>query len=366
MDKKKILRILTYTASFILSFVISFNAIKFYKNLRSDITETLTPKEINAPLEIEEKSQINLLLLGYGGPNHDGGYLSDAILVAHIDLKTHKIFMISIPRDIWVPLPIRSDMTQNFKINHAYAIGFADNVYSLKEPIYRGEHGGGNMAKYAMEKITGLPIDYYLAVSFDDFIEIVDILGGITVNVPKTFDDYFYPVKGLENETCGKSPEEIQDVHEKYSGFDLEKQFECRYEHLHFDQGPADISGEQALKFVRSRHSDQHGGDFARHERQQAVIVAVKDKVLKKNYSIDELKELSENIQTDIDQETILKYIGYYKDFANFEILNIRLGEDNVLKSSTSSDGQYILIPKEGPGEWEAIHQLIKTGIEGN
>ena len=311
---------------------------------------------------VDPEISYNILLLGYGGEGHDGGDLSDVLIVANVDPEKKKMSLISIPRDTWVPIPVRSDKKENHKINAAFAIGGNDTKYPLKEPRYRGEFGGGEMAKHVAGQVIGMPIDYFIAVDFSGFEEAIDIIGGIDVAVPQTFDDYFYPVKGLENELCGKSPEEIAEVHSKYSGFQLEKQFECRYEHIHFDAGIAQMDGKSALKYVRSRHSEQHGGDFARSERQQALLVGLKDKIFSMGVLDDIvpfIDKLSHIFTTDIDKRVIQDAINTHGNLSDYTVSMTRLNEENVLQSSRSANGQFILIPKEGVGNWGGVHQYV-------
>ena len=69
------------------------------------------------------------------------------------------------------------------------------------------ENAGGSV-----QSVTGLHIDYFVSVDFDGFSKIIDDLGGVTVEVPKAFDDPFYPITGEENNTCGKTEDEINDL----------------------------------------------------------------------------------------------------------------------------------------------------------
>ena len=305
----------------------------------------------------------NLLLLGYGGIGHDGGYLTDVIKVININLEESMATVISIPRDLWVALPIRSDQSKYFKINAAYAIGFDDRGYPLKEPKYKGTNGAARMIKNAVEEVIGMPVNNYLSIDFNGFKEAINILGNLEVNVSVGFDDYFYPIKGLENETCNMSPEEIAEAHEKYSGFQLEKQFECRYEHLHFEKGVQTMDGEMALKFVRSRHSDTHGGDFARAQRQLAVMLALRNKVLSVG-AFDDLSAFIDKftgiLKTDLNVKDATALFESITNPSALEISSIHLTDENVLENSKSADGQFILIPREGIGEWEEIQEFVK------
>lgn len=313
-----------------------------YKSLGSKKQETKT-SAILEKLEghsqkVPDKTQFNILLLGYGGAGHSGGGLTDAIILANINTITKNVNLIAIPRDVWI---------DNFKINSAYTVDIA-------------------ATKAAIEKVTGLSVDYYAAVDFSRFESAIDALGGINVDVPVAFDDYFYPVKGLENELCGFTPEKMEEVHRLYSGFELEKQFTCRYEHLHFDKGIQEMNGAMALKFIRSRHSNEHGGDFARGVREQAVLTATRNKLI----SLDALKNIDKFfaefkglLTSDVDEEDIVEILSHTGNPAEYTSSNINISTDNYLQNATSSDGQYILNPKAGVGNWWEVHEFIKREL---
>ncbi|MGD8744330.1 MAG: LCP family protein [Candidatus Woesebacteria bacterium] len=364
--KEKLLVALLTPVFLLFSFFSTIYTLDYFNtDTTEDNQEAKTPIEFDPEPVTDEYS--NFLLLGYGGAGHPGGTLSDAIALIHVQPKNQTVYVISIPRDVWVAIPVRSDANQFVKINEAYAAGVNDNMFPLRQPQFRGEHGGGNMSKEAVSKVVGMDIDYFAAVSFDSFKAIIDKLGEINVSVPVTFDDYFYPVKGRENETCGKSQEEIAELSRKLSGFQLEKQFECRYEHLHFDAGEQSMDGETALKFVRSRHSVSHGGDFARHQRQQAVLEGVRKKLISMD-AVKNAEDLAEKfgklITTDIELKDVSNLIEVFNGIGNYKVLNVYLNEENVFDSSRSSAGQFILVPKAGVGNFEKVHNYLNAQLK--
>ena len=367
--KKKIITV----SYLLLLFVVSFSAAYFigiYNNVHvsSKTFEIKSSLNLNPTPTPDPLGPKNILLLGYGGLEHDGSLLTDTVIVAHIVPKESRVTLISIPRDLWVPLPIKSSEEKYFKINHAYAIGVDSRNYPDKDDYYKGEAGGGNMAKYAISYATGLEINNFISIDFSGFKNSIDYLGGIDINIPYSFEDPYYPVKGLENETCGKSDEEIKSLSATMSGELLEKEFPCRYETLNFTKGRTHLDGETTLKFVRSRHSEVGGSDFGRALRQQAFIIALKDKIL--SYKslpkiIPLFTKLSKYTLTDIDLLTVFDLMGDV-DFENIEIKTISLNTDNVLKEDISPDHQYILLPKEGNGDWSKVHGYIKTDLEAD
>ncbi len=308
-----------------------------------------------------------IVLLGYGGGAHEGGKLTDSIMVAYFEPKLQRISLISVPRDVWVSLPVVEGAPEtSWKINAAYAIGADDRRYQQKPLQFTGEAGGGEMAKYALTKVLGLPIHKFVALDFYGFTKTINTLGGVTVRVDKTFDDYQYPIAGLEKESCGRSDADITALAATMSASQLEQSFTCRYEHLHFDVGRQVMDGETALKFVRSRHAVQDGGDFGRAARQRNVIMAVKEKVLSLNFlpkAIPFVNTLAGSLTTDLtlsDMETFLQFQNEIKDY---EIRTIALTDKNVLDLARSQDGQMILQPKAGEEQWQSIHDYIQAQL---
>lgn len=190
-----------------------------------------------------KEDRINLLLLGIGGKGHAGSSLTDTIIIGSYKPSTNEISMMSIPRDLIIPIP-------------GYGWRKINNLYSLAE--YNDPGTGGDYAKQIISQIFGQQISYYIRIDFDGFVEIVDLIGGIDVDVPTTLSDYQFPVPGRED-----YPEDQ------------------RYEHLYIEAGEHHFDGNTALKYVRSRHAaGGEGSDFARAARQQLVMEAVMGKLL--------------------------------------------------------------------------------------
>lgn len=306
----------------------------------------------------------SILLLGYGGGTHDGGLLTDSIMVAIIDPKTETVDLISVPRDLWVPIPISNDEITNKKVNEAFAIGSDDKKYPNKRIEFTGEAGGGEMAKQVISEVIGFKIDYFASIDFDGFVKIIDSLGGIDVKISQTFDDPFYPIEELKNDTCGKKEDEMKALEATMSGDKLEQQYICRYENLHFDKGIQHLDGTTALKFARSRHSNMNGGDFNRAERQKLVITAIKDKVINIGFIskiIPTIQTLTRHITTDIDFAKMSELVTKIPEVAKYKLVSVALSDQNVLVNSKASTGQFILSPKVGENNFSEIKEFIKN-----
>lgn len=229
--------------------------------------------------------RVNVLLLGKGGPGHEGPDLTDTMLLASISTSNHNMTLISIPRDIWI-----QDLKD--KINSAYMYG------KQKEP-----NGGGLLlAKSTVEEVLGIQIDYGFVLDFGGFKDVIDALGGVTVDVKNGFTDKQYPIEGKENDKCNG------DI-----------TFACRYTTISFKPGVQTMDADTALIYVRSRHGDNNeGNDIAREARQQLVIAAIMKKVstpqIFTNFSIDVklLKVLEKSLETDLmpnEEAALVRYV---------------------------------------------------------
>jgi polyisoprenyl-teichoic acid--peptidoglycan teichoic acid transferase len=307
-----------------------------------NVTPTPTPDPL-APRGI--------LLLGYGGGKHEGGSLTDTMILAYIVPKTKQVMLISIPRDVWVELPLTKSSMVGYKINAAYAIGSDNKIFLDRPKEYKGNDGGINLATYAVSRFTGIPVSDVVSLSFDGFKNAVNTLGGIDVNVPFAFTDDFYPLEGKEQDLCGKSEDEMKVVIATTSGYVREQQFLCRFEKLVFEKGLTHMDAETALKFVRSRHSDVNGGDFGRSLRQQAFLKAMKGKLLSLaglGKLIPFISSIFKSVDTNLTVTDVAEMIQTYGDLSVFELSTLPLSDKNVLEASTSADGQFILVPKKG------------------
>ncbi len=158
---------------------------------------------------------------------------TDTIMVITVNPQTGAAGMLSIPRDLLITVP---GLNKQAKINTVHVLGYLNK--------YPG--GGPTLLKDTIADMIGYPIDYYLRVNFDGFRQIVDLIGGVDIDVPKDISDPLYP-----DNNYGYDP------------------FYITAGHHHMD-------GATALKYARTRHADS---DYGRASRQQQVIVAIKDKL---------------------------------------------------------------------------------------
>lgn len=329
--------------------------------------------------------RVNILLLGIAGGTHDGSNLTDTIMVASYNLKTNQVYLISIPRDLWLPA-LRT------KANAVYEMGLSQN-------------NGLNFTKTVVGNILGIPIQYALRVDFRGFTQLVDTLGGVDVSITNSFDDYNYPIEGKENDLCGYQEKEIDFTDDQAKQLNIEpgkrkvfiapdgkiatdsatedlgaKYFSCRYEHIHFDIGPTHMDGSTALKYVRSRHgTNGQGSDFARSKRQQLMIQSVREKILSLETLFnpskisDLIKILGKSIDTDISAKNAVEFYKLSKKLEktyNFVLddspktnLPNNLNSLLIHPPAQNYGGAYVLISQDD--DFSIVQDYVKKILTG-
>jgi LCP family protein required for cell wall assembly len=276
----------------------------------------------------DQDGRINILLLGIGGSGHDGPYLSDTNIILSIKQSTNEVAMISIPRDLAVKINNHGVR----KINNADAFGEAEQA-----------NGGGEYARKIFEQTFGMSIPYYARVDFTAFKELVDAIGGININVQRSFVDTSYPGPNKSFQTVS------------------------------FETGIQQINGERALMFARSRHgSNGEGSDFARAKRQQLVLAAFKEKMLSASTYLNPItlqkiiSSLSQHIITNLDFGQTMYLVGMAKELDTDNIKNLVIDDspNGFLKSIIGEDGAYLLIPKNG--NFSQINSAINNIFEAS
>src|SRR3989338_4060410 len=344
-----------------LFFVARLNSLYSHINTRSDRWAKPIPKE---------KKVFNLLVMGYGGPGHDGAYLTDTMIFISVDTEHKRAVVVSIPRDIWVQIPTNDGELFMRKINSAYQTGLFKKNYPAVLDKYAGEQGAGDLVKSIVGSIAGQPLDYYLAIDFDGFKRAVDTLGGVEMHVKRSFTDDEYPIDGKEDDLCGLDPDDITgfDEREKIATESPVLAYPCRYETLHFDSGKQLMNGETALKFVRSRHAPEDGGDFNRARRQQLFMEALRDRILNVGFLpkvLPLLNDLEASVRTDMPVEFVQRMIGEAPSASDYAVQHIVLTTDNYLQEAYSEDRQYILMSRDGADSWKGLHDDLKLYMKG-
>lgn len=245
---------------------------------------------------LEKKVPFSILMLGVDEREGDRGR-SDTMIVLTVNPNLNSVKMLSIPRDTRTEI-IGHGTTD--KINHAYAFG------------------GVEMSLDTVENLLDIPIDYYMQINMEGFSDIVDAVGGVTV----------------------------------------QNDLDFTYEGVHFPEGEVTLNGERALKYSRMRYEDPRG-DFGRQQRQRQIIQAV----IKKGASLSSLTKYDEvfealgnNVKTNLVFSEMVDIQKNYKEAAkNMEQLT-------VSGTGTKIDSIYYLVLSDE--EKQRIQTELKNHLE--
>lgn len=308
-----------------------------------DIGFKFNPSEIISEEEPELKKDstgkyTSILILGVDTRDTGGSLNTDTIIVATYIYDTHELTMISIPRDFSAETSEGSGWYN--KIN---------GIYAKAEAVKKGS--GFSTLEKSVEEITNIEIQYYVMVNFEAFVEIVDTVGGITINVENSFMDNCYP---SEQGTAGSYYAKCIDSW----GW---------WETVSFSTGVQTMDGETALKYARSRHADS---DYMRAKRQQQVIEAVKtaisnsetytnpqklfglisavsDNIKISEFTIDDVKALN-NLLEDFKENN-----GETYSF----VLDPSVGNETLVDRLNTEE--YMIGPSSGLGNYTDLHDYI-------
>lgn len=251
------------------------------------------------------QGRVTVLLLGVDERAQETGpWRTDTMMLLTLDPASRQAGILSIPRDLWVPIPGHRDG----RINTAHFLG----------DLYDYEGGGPGLAVDTVEYNFGVPIDYYVRINFQAFVTLVDQIGGIDVYVEETIDDPLYP-----DHAYGYDP-------------------------LYIEAGWQHFDGEMALKYARTRHTSN---DFDRARRQQQVMMAILDRVT----SLDMLPQLARtapelyatvhsSVNTDLALDQILA-LGNLATLVDRDMIRAVVIDQTCTQPWVTPDGAQVLVP---------------------
>jgi len=251
-------------------------------------------------------SRFTMVLVGLDRrPGETGiGYRTDTMMLVSIDPETSSIGILSIPRDLYVQVP---GYTELQRINTPMVFGEA-----------RQAGYGPTLLMQTVQLNLGIRVHDYMAVDFQAFIDIVDLIGGVDVTIDYTINDPQYP-----NMNYGYDP-------------------------FYLAAGTHHLDGYDALRFARTRHGSS---DIQRAERQQQVIFAIRDRVLNLDMIPQLLVQapsiwntLSDNVYTGLNLEQLIQ-LGLYAKDIDLDNINTGVIDFSYLQGYTTESGASVLIP---------------------
>ena len=283
--------------------------------------------------DLNGSERVNVLMVGYGGGDHDGAYLADSIQILSIDPATDTTTTVPIPRDLWIEGI--GAFSQNGKVNEVYAVGHGGVD---GDEAARLDNAGALMAE-VLSEVTGLRIDHWLAIDFAGFEEMVDAVGGVTVDNPVAFD---YTT--------------IEEFHRA-----------GRWEMGGFAAGEIHLNGAEALAYARARYTSviAESNDFARSIRQARILGALRSRLgsggpgaILPGLSL--MDAMERRVRTDLSAIDLFLLSSHLTSDRRVE-----LTEDVALTATTNTIGQYILIPFgwTGPGDYGGLQAYLATEL---
>jgi LCP family protein required for cell wall assembly len=288
-------------------------------------------------LKGENVGRVNILLAGDSSddPGHNGADLTDSIMLISIDTNTHKAFMLSVPRDLYVNIP-GFDYS---KINATYEDGQGEKFSGAGYPA-----GGMGLLEEVVSQKLNVPIDYYALINYTAFRDLVNSVGGITVNIQSP------------------DPRGLYDPNTD----------------INLPNGPVNLNGQSALNLARAR-GDGYGSygfpqaDFDRTMHQRQMLIAVEQKatsisVLSNPIRVGDLFDaVSKNVTTDLKLNDARRLGTLLKPIPTSKIASASLnsatynGQSNVnlLTSYITDDGEDALVPAAGLDNYTQIQAYV-------
>lgn len=283
------------------------------------------------PFAEDQNGHTNVLIFGTEGYNmngdtahgtHDGAQLTDSIMVASLDQKTKDVALLSLPRDLKVPM--------------ACSVGKINEVFWCNNQDGTNEQAGAEALMKQVGDVLGIKFQYYAHINWASLIDIIDTIGGITVTLDENIADYDYTGAVAQ------------------AGV------------------PIQVNGEQALGLARARHGTQ-GGDFTRGNTQQKIVEAIISKVMQNGIGAGEalniLNILGDNFRSNFSTDNIKAGVRVLTDFnvANIRQVPLVDYETNTfyMTTDTINNVSYV-IPSAGVNNYTKIQEYVAEMFSSN
>lgn len=309
-----------------------YKGYEFTKNLgfNFNANDIIAPEKDPELAKDSTGKYTNILIVGVDTREKTELLNTDTIIVVSYNYESNDVVMVSLPRDL------------NVGINGNTWFNRINSVYASAEN--RSKDSGMTALKETIKEVTGIEIQYHVMVDFKAFVEIVDAVGGIDINVENSFTDYRYP--------------------DGYS-----------YKKISFTAGPQTMNGQTALEYARSRKSldNNEGSDYSRAKRQQKVIIALQEKILNTSTLTNPkaIMEIFASVANNIKVsqftiDDIQAGLNIAKGFQDNNgksysfVLDPTAGNYSLIQVKIGSDGAYGIQPKLGLGQYTDIKKYVE------
>jgi LCP family protein required for cell wall assembly len=289
-----------------------------------------------AKQQLPQQQTTTFLILGLDQRNDalESTLLTDTIIIARVDVEQNTITLLPVPRDLWID-------ELKTKINALYYYG--KQKENTTPAVYTAEEIG---------RITGVTFDYWVVINYQKLDDLVDQMGGITIDVPQSFTDNNYP-----------NPDYLTDPVQPI------------YTTVSFQTGIQTMNGERTLAYVRSRSSDDllEGSDLARSSRQTQVFNALIKQISEPSlfYKPDRIGSLyrfwHENMETNISDSSLVALgLSLNPHSLSYKTVSIpaSFSDDKqiLFNPPLSKYGLWVWEPRDS--SWEELREFIKNTMQ--
>lgn len=324
---------------------------KIFKGGNSNLVAALLGP--SKPLKTDQNGNTNLLLLGTSesDPNHPGAQLTDSMMVASMNQKTHQVFLLSIPRDLWVNYDHPCSAGYAGKINATYECALGTSSGGLAS-AQNDEATAEEATATKVGKIVGADIHYAIHMNLAVIQKVVDSVGGVDIKIESP------------------DPRGILD-----RNFDWRCKYKCYL--VKYSNGPAHLSGTDAMWLAQARNDSGGYGlprsNFDRENNQRKIVIATKDKATSVGFlanplnTVNLLDALGSNIHTTIEAAEIKSFVEAVKSIPSSNITSIDILNDgqSVLTTGTGPDGSSIVKPVAGLENYSGLQAFTQKLLNG-
>jgi polyisoprenyl-teichoic acid--peptidoglycan teichoic acid transferase len=319
----------------------------------------------NVPLKQDENGRSNILIVGTSedDPGHQGGSLTDSMMILSLDQNQKNAYMISIPRDLYV------------KYGQACNSGYAGKINEYFGCVKEGEGVDADRAALTKEagfvgEIMGLDVQYGVNVNYTVMRELVNAVGGsITVTIesrdPRGQMDSNFDWK------CGVGDRKV-------SRAEVLRRCPPNGHFIDFPNGPVKLDAERALYLAQARgdKAPTYGfeqSNFDREKNQQKIIKALREKAVSAGVLTDFSKvsaiidALGNNLRTTFETKEFRTLVSLAQDIKSENIKSISLidGDDPVM-TTDNVNGMSVVVPTAGTYNYSQLRKLLDQKFSSN
>lgn len=327
----------------------------------------------NAPLKQDVNGRSNILILGTSqdDPGHQGGNLTDSMMILSVDQTNKNAYMTSIPRDLWVKYGKACDSGYAGKINVYYSCvgGDSQDVNTDRDALIKEAGFVGN--------IFGLNIQYGVNVDYTVMRDLVTAVGGsVTVDI-----------EGDGSVPAGIKPGSVMDSNfdwkcgvgdRKVSHAQVLKRCPPRGHFIDYGPGPQSLDAEHVLYLAQARGDSAPTwglaqSNFDREKNQQKIIKALREKAVSAGVLSDfgkvsgMIDALGNNLRTTFETKEFRTLVSLAQGIKNDDIKSISLIDgDNAVMSTGDVEGQSVVEPAAGTYDYSDLRAYIKKKLSSD